>query len=118
MISTKKNAINDSQVSTCHLFLSPQVEGFNANELQFRQGVANIVNENSLVELPRVRRQVAALNATADDVFIVGPSPLTTGSGVTTTFFVQTNGEVVNGTELTTAVQNEGANLAQQVRLL
>ena len=40
---------------------------------------------------------------------------MTTGSGVTTTFFVQTNGEVVNGTGLTTAVQNEGANLAQEV---
>ena len=90
--------------------------GFISDELAFRRGVADIANRNSLVGPPRVRRQAAGTpNATANDVSIVGPSPLTTGSGVTVVFFVETMDGVVNGTGLTEAVQNEGSTLAQEV---
>lgn len=94
---------------------------FNVVELQFRQGVADVVNEYALngPQPVRKRRQAnVAQNVTADNVFIVGPSPLIMNSNLNIVFFVQTDtGTVVNGTELTPAVQNEGATLAQEVHV-
>ena len=94
---------------------------FNVVELQFRQGVADVVNEYALSgpQPVRKRRQTnVAQNVTADNVFIVGPSPSIMNSNLNIVFFVQTDtSTVVNGTELTAAVQNEGATLAQEVHV-
>jgi len=99
--------------------LLSQVMQFNVMELQFRQGVADVANQYALSDpqpLRRRRQANVAQNVTADNVFIVGPSPLILNSNLNVVFFVQTDsGTIVNGTELTTAVQNEGATLAQEV---
>ena len=97
-----------------------QVADFNAKELQFRVAIADIVNLRLLAGLPspdRPKRQAEAVqNVTADNVFIVGPSPLITESGLQAVFFVQTNsGALINGTALTEAVESEGPTLAQEV---
>lgn len=92
---------------------------FIANELQFRVAIADIVNRNLLTSLPpdRPKRQSEAMqNVAADNVFIVGPSPLLADDGLQVVFFVQTNdGALINGTELTEAVQSEGPTLAEEV---
>ena len=100
-----------------------QVLGFNNNELQFRQGIANIVNQNALIiqQPVRERRQTASTqNVTASNVFIVGPSPFINMNGsLTVVFFVETNADtVINGRNLTEALQNQGPALAQEVKLL
>lgn len=99
--------------------LLSQVMQFNVMELQFRQGVADVANQYALSDpqpLRRRRQANVAQNVTADNVFIVGPSPLILNSNLNVVFFVQTDsGTIVNGTELTAAVQNEGATLAQEV---
>ena len=99
--------------------LLSQVMQFNVVELQFRQGVADVANQYALSDpqpLRRRRQANVAQNVTADNVFIVGPSPLILNSNLNVVFFVQTDsGTIVNGTELTAAVQNEGATLAQEV---
>lgn len=100
-----------------------QVVEFNNNELQFRQGIANIVNQNSLIGQPpvRVRRQsTSTQNVTASNVFIVGPSPLINmNESLTVVFFVETNaGAVINGSNLAEAVRDEGPSLAQMVNIL
>ena len=99
--------------------LLSQVMQFNVMELQFRQGVADVANQYALSgpQPVRQRRQATvAQNVTANNVFIVGPSPLILNSNLNVVFFVQTDsGTIVNGTELTAAVQNEGATLAQEV---
>ena len=104
------------------LFFS-QVLGFNNNELQFRQGIANIVNQNALISQQpvRERRQTASTqNITASNVFIVGPSPFINMNGsLTVVFLVETNADtVINGRNLTEAVQNQGPALAQEVNIL
>ena len=100
-----------------------QVLGFNNNELQFRQGIANIVNQNAvIIQQPvRERRQTASTqNVTASNVFIVGPSPFINMNGsLTVVSFVETNADtVINGRNLTEALQNQGPALAQEVKLL
>lgn len=99
--------------------LLSQVMQFNVMELRFRQGVADVANQYALSDpqpLRRRRQANVAQNVTADNVFIVGPSPLILNSNLNVVFFVQTDsGTIVNGTELTAAVQNEGATLAQEV---
>ena len=106
----------------CMFILFSQVMQFNIVELQFRQGIADVANEYALSgpEPVRQRRQAnVAQNVTADNVFIVGPSPLIMNSNLNVVFFVQTDsGTIVNGTELTAAVQNEGATLAQEVQYI
>ena len=99
-----------------------QVLGFNNNELQFRQGIANIVNQNALISQQpvRERRQTASTqNITASNVFIVGPSPFINMNGsLTVVFLVETNADtVINGRNLTEAVQNQGPALAQEVNI-
>ena len=92
---------------------------FIANELQFRVAIADIVNRNLITSLPpdRSKRQSEAMqNVTADNVFIVEPSPLLADDGLQVVFFVRTNdGALINGTELTEAVQSEGPTLAAEV---
>lgn len=100
-----------------HTSLSyPKVIDFIINELRFRRAISDIVNENGLLRV-RVKRQTGAQqNVTADNVFLVGPSPLTSDRGLEAVTFVQSSsGEVINGTELTEAVQNNGPSLAQEV---
>lgn len=100
-----------------HTSLSyPKVIEFIINELRFRRAISDIVNENGLLRV-RVKRQTGAQqNVTADNVFLVGPSPLTSDRGLEAVTFVQSSsGEVINGTELTEAVQNNGPSLAQEV---
>ena len=100
-----------------HTSLSyPKVIDFIVNELRFRRAISDIVNENGLLRV-RVKRQTGAQqNVTADNVFLVGPSPLIGDRGLEAVTFVQSSsGEVINGTELTEAVQNNGPSLAQEV---
>ena len=53
---------------------------------------------------------------TADNVFLIGPSPLISDGRLEAVLFVQSNsGVVINGTELSEAVQNDGPSLAQEV---
>jgi len=111
---------NPTGCSLCemnHTSLSyPKVIDFIVNELRFRRAISDIVNENGLLRV-RVKRQTGAQeNVTADNVFLVGPSPLTSDRGLEAVTFVQSSsGEVINGTELTEAVQNNGPSLAQEV---
>ena len=94
---------------------SLQVAEFDANEEEFRQSVADAVNEQlAAADAGRKRQQ---FQLTAGNVFIVAPSPrLLVGGTLEVVFFVQSDsGAVVSASVVVGAVNETGATLAAEV---
>ena len=68
--------------------------------------------------VPGKRRRQAEVNITADDVVFIGPCPCEDGENLNVPIFVETDMEVVNGTELIEAVEEASDELAMDVSYL
>ena len=92
------------------------MEGFNENEEEFRQTVASAVNEQ-LDSTDAGRKRQQPQQVTANNVFIVAPSPRILDDGtLEVVFFVQSdNGAVISVVVLVEAVNETGATLAAEV---